>query len=218
MNVGAPMRRRESGVTVLELLVGSVVMVVFLAAVSASFGVTLKIWQISGPTAELDSQSFRAIEQIAGRLMRAGDGTIFPAAAAPTGSSSISFRTAEGLSGAQAVWGEEIEYSFALDPNELEDGADNDNDGLIDEGMVIWRKNPGTAQEVWGILARGVAPYLEGETDNGVDDNGNGLVDERGFSVVREGELITVRMTLMRSIRDGEAAIRTVSTTIRIRN
>ena len=218
MNTPMPTRRQEVGVTVLELLVSSVVLIVFLAAVSASFGVTLKIWEISGPTADLDSRAFRAIEEITGRLMRAGDETLFPAAAAPTGSSSISFRSAEGLSGPQAVWGEEIEYSFEMDPKELEDGVDNDGDGLIDEGMVVWRRNPGTPQEVWGILARGVAGYLEGESLNSMDDNGNGLVDERGFCVVREGNLVTVRMTLLRAIHDGDAVVRTVSATVRIRN
>ena len=53
---------------------------------------------------------------------------------------------------------------------------------------------------------------------NGVDDNGNGLLDESGFSVVFEGSLATVRLTLVRRDQAGFLVEHEMVRTIALRN
>jgi hypothetical protein len=206
-------------VTVLEVIVASLILTIFLTAVGSCFTISLRIWESSGPGSEADTHAFRAIETLAGKLRRADAGSVTPAAAPPDGSSTIRFRFAEAVSGSAAVWGEEMEYAWELEPEETADGLDNDGDGLVDEGRVVWRMSPGTIDELKGVLVTGVAALLEGELDNNADDNGNGLVDEPGFVVVRAtGNLVTVMLTVVRPIRNGDPVLRTVTTTMQLRN
>ena len=68
------------------------------------------------------------------------------------------------------------------------------------------------------MLVNNVAALLEGELANGVDDNGNGLIDEAGFCVSREGENLTVRLSLLRLGPAEEVITRTQTTELALRN
>jgi hypothetical protein len=96
--------------------------------------------------------------------------------------------------------------------------VDNDGDGRIDEGQVVWIENPGIPGERRMVWARNVADLLEGELDNDADDNGNGLVDERGLSFEAVGDVLTIRLTCER-LDEGRRPLRkTVTTAVRLRN
>ena len=95
---------------------------------------------------------------------------------------------------------------------------DNNGNGIVDEGLIALITDPGGAAERREVLARFVAARLEGEEENGLDDNGNGLVDERGFSLVREGRLLEVRITTLGADRADQPVPRTVRATVAIRD
>jgi hypothetical protein len=89
---------------------------------------------------------------------------------------------------------------FDYEEGELDDGADNNGNGLVDEGCLFWTRDVGEPSEKTHVIARGVREYLEGEEPNLDDDNGNGLEDERGFCLERVGEALVIRLTLERQV------------------
>ena len=116
------------------------------------------------------------------------------------------------------ILSDDSKKSLYDETGEIDDGLDNNGNGLVDEGRVVLTENLGGADERDRILARRVRELLEGELDNGVDDNGNGLVDEKGFSFERMGESLVIRMTMER-IDVGQRTIeRSAQTSVRLRN
>jgi len=103
-------------------------------------------------------------------------------------------------------------------PRGEESFLDNNGNGLVDEGRLVLRRNPGAASEQVTVLLTGVAEFLEGEIGgNLIDDNGNGLVDEPGFCLVVGGQ-ITAHLTLLRPGPDGRVLARTMETSVAPRN
>ena len=107
--------------------------------------------------------------------------------------------------------------SFEYEIGELDDGLDNNGNGLIDEGRLVLTENAGLTNDR-RVITRWVAELLEGELDDGLDNNGNGLVDEPGFLVERIGESLIVRVTLQKRDAEGRLMTRTARTSVRLRN
>jgi hypothetical protein len=107
---------------------------------------------------------------------------------------------------------------FEYDPGEVDDGVDNNGNGLIDEGQVVLTRGVGTGNAVRSVLVDGVAELLEGEVLNADDDNGNLMDDETGFCLQRIGSVLTIRLTLEDKAEDGTVTRRTMETSIRMRN
>jgi hypothetical protein len=110
-----------------------------------------------------------------------------------------------------------------IEPSETDNGADDDGDGLIDEGMIEFTRDLGAGTERIVRWARGVREYLAGENPNVADDNANGLTDERGLSFSLTGRILTIRLTLQAVGAKGDGASgtvlsRTVETSVRLRN
>ncbi len=101
---------------------------------------------------------------------------------------------------------------------ELNDGLDNNDNGLADEGEIVFTRNFGLPGERTIVLCRGVPELLEGETLNGADDNGNGLIDEPGFCVLQDGGMLVIRFSVAGRSTEGELTIRTMETGVRLRN
>jgi hypothetical protein len=105
-----------------------------------------------------------------------------------------------------------------LETGEQDNGLDDNGNGLVDEGVIVWTENPGLVDERRVIRSHWVREYLEGELPNGLDDNGNGLRDERGLCFSIEGDVLTIRITLERRDDDGRIHTKTVQTSVRVRN
>ncbi|HVS19460.1 MAG TPA: hypothetical protein VMT18_12720, partial [Planctomycetota bacterium] len=101
---------------------------------------------------------------------------------------------------------------------EIDDGLDNNSNGLIDECRLVLIENLGMAEERRLVLTRWVSELFEGEQSNGADDNGNGLIDERGFHVERVGDTLFVRLILQRLDAQGHLMTRTARTSVELRN
>ena len=128
------------------------------------------------------------------------------------------FTGVTGVLNGAPVPGDPSRLFWRLRPGEADDGVDNDGNGLIDEGEVVFTRDLGTADERTIVLVRGVPELLEGETLNGADDNGNGLIDEPGFCVVMEEELLVVRLTAASSAPNGRTTFRTIESGLRLRD
>jgi hypothetical protein len=110
-----------------------------------------------------------------------------------------------------------VELRYALE--EVDNGIDDDADGLVDEGMLVLIQDFGGASELELVLARNVAEYLEGEIPgNSIDDNGNGLVDERGAAFERRGGDLRLHLSLESLDGDRRHVTRTLTTTVLSRN
>lgn len=166
----------------------------------------------------LEQASRRALERMASELTEAGTSVLAPDPTSPFGCASLTFQRVVGLDGDLAVtWSMPVRLALRLEHGELDDGTDDDGDGLVDEHELIFTADPGGARERSVVWQRGVREYLEGEEPNGVDDNGNGLVDERGLCFERVGARLTIRLTLL-GADEGNGIKRTVETTLRLRN
>jgi hypothetical protein len=172
----------------------------------------------SGSVARVDAErrAASALERITAVLADCGGTTITGSLAPPAGASTVTFRERTGWNAGTVVWGPVVSLSWESDPMDPENGADDDRDGLVDEGQVVWQS--GTAPDVMRtVLVQDVAGRLEGETGgNGLDDNGNGLVDERGFSLDLDGGRLTVRLTISAVGPDGNRTTQTARSVLRI--
>ena len=143
---------------------------------------------------------------------------VTPNASAPFSSSALDYAQGIGFNAGAVVWGppERIELNYGLsDPN---DGIDNDGDGLVDEREIVWRENPGLANERSFVLCRNVAELLDGEVLNGNDDNGNGLIDEAGLCFDFDGKRVMVRITVQGADAHGLLISKTAQQAVSLRN
>jgi len=178
---------------------------------NSSFGTT-------NSSADLEARVRRGLDRVAAEILTAGDGQLNPDPTGNFGSSDMLFRQAVGLTGTSIDWSNQHRLAFEYDTNEIDDGVDNDGDGLVDEGNLVLTRNDGLANEMRVTLVRGVAEFFEGELSNGLDDNGNGVIDEAGFNIHRAGDVLNIRLTVQNSLGQNVVLTRTLQTSTRLRN
>ena len=101
---------------------------------------------------------------------------------------------------------------------EVDDGLDNNGNGLADEGVLLWTRDLGGAGESTHVICRGVREYLQGEEPNLDADTDNGLEDEPGYCLERVGETLVIRLTLERQVSDAGIQQRTIETSVKLRS
>lgn len=214
-----PSAPARSGFTLAELalsmlLLGSLVMMAGFAA-DRGMGV---LRQHRG-----EQQLIGAVQRVLQRVVRelefSGLGGMTPRNASPLWAETLTYRICRGYddgTGALA-WSEERQLRLEYEPGESDDGVDNDGDGLVDEGQLVWIEGEGTPEEQRIVLAHGVAEFLQGETLDGDDDNGNGLVDERGFALSFQDSVATVRISLQQAGANG-VITKTLETSVSVHN
>jgi hypothetical protein len=111
-----------------------------------------------------------------------------------------------------------VTFSLALEDGELDDGVDNNGNGLVDERKLLMTREPEGGEPLTSALAHGVRELAEGETANGLDDNGNGLKDEAGLSFERKNGRLIVRLSLEQRDGEGHLLVRSLQTSVRLRN
>ena len=215
-------RLARSGLTLLELLIALALLSIVFSGVLDATQRGLDLFQRNSVQGDLHARCSRATGRIADALRPAVTGTLVPDLAPPAvgpdpGNVGVDFRSAAAWGAAGVVESTWDRITFVRDPEELDNGVDDDGDGLIDEGRVVWTRRLGEADEQSTVLAHGVREFLAGETENGLDDNGNGLVDEAGFCLSRVGDEVRILLSLERSM-ENEFLVRTQSTSIALRN
>jgi len=205
---------RRAGYTLVELLIGGFFLASMLMVAGLATERTLASFRTKRAEQEVIVNGNRLLERIVRELAFAARDGLAPPTLVGVGSERVEYRLALGggaFSGLRRL-------ELALESGELENGADDDGDGLVDEHEVRFTQDAGSAEEVSVTLAKGLSEYAAGEQPNGLDDDGNGLIDERGLSFVREGDTLTVRVTLLFVSPGGLVRPRSLETSVLPRN
>ncbi len=209
---------RKSGCTLLEMMVGLTLLTVLLGIVIMTMQRGSAAYRRSASNSSLDAKVNRALSRLARELVDAGGASFAPDPTPPLGSATLDFQRPVAWAGGAIVWGPTVRFVMELAPGEIDNGVDDNGNGLIDEGVLVRIENPGLVNEQRSSLSRGVSEYLEGETGDGTDENGNGLVDEGGLSFSRSDGSLQIRLSLERIGPDGELMVRTLETSVALRN
>jgi len=208
----------ESGMTLVELAIVALLLTVVLGSVALVAGSSDKMYRTESVHSHLESQAGITMQHVCDELRIAASDTLSPSPAPGVGSSMLQYVQATGIEDGVVQWSPLHRLEFEYEVGEIDDGLDNNGNGLVDEGRLILIEDPGGPTERRRVLTRWVAELLEGEVENGLDDNGNGLVDERGFTIERVGRSVIVRFTLERMSIDGTLLRRTATSSVRPRN
>jgi len=212
-------RRTQAGMTLLEV---AAAVTLFVGVVGVAVTVTRtgsEEFRSTSLHADLDMKAHRVLDRIARELSLANAASLAAVPSSPVWAESVTFQQPAGRPAADGTFAwRTVRIALEPDAGETFDGADEDGDGLVDEGVVALVQDPGGPDEQRVVLCRWVRGRLEGELVSGADENGNGLVDERGLCFERLGDRITVRLSLERRTSGGEPFVKTVATSVTVRN
>jgi prepilin-type N-terminal cleavage/methylation domain-containing protein len=209
---------QRAGFSLIELMIVITLLGTVVGSVLAVLRTTTRAIGVGTTDARLESLASQTLDLIATRLRASQRATMTPTLSAPFSSSQITFQSSVGIAAGVTLWGpvERIGFEYsASDPN---DGIDNDGNGLVDEGRVVWVQDVGGPNERSTVWANGVSEYLHGETRDNTDQNGNGLVDEQGLCFDFDGTSVIVRLTLAARDASGVTLTRTVQERVFFRN
>ena len=209
----------RSGFSLFEVSISITILATVILAATTAVDRSQGAWSTNISADDQESAAQIALDRIARELATAVRGSLAPATTLVGQSTPIlDYRGNVGWAGGNVQQGVLNRIGLELEPGEANDGFDNDSDGLVDERVLVWREDPGGANERRSVRANRVAEFLEGELPNGADDNGNGLVDEAGFCVQINGNTLNLRLTLQRLAPDGALLTSTVETSVLVRN
>ena len=206
--------------TLTEIVVALSLLLGIGGTVLVASGSLSSAFQTGSSLARLDRAAHDGVTRIAQRLEGAAPDTLLPLLADTTmGETAIEFERVVGYADGDSVLDPAERIALEPSPTDPLDGADNDGNGLVDEGWLVWTERIGTGQENRHVLAKNVALVAEGEIPgNGKDDNGDGLVDESGFALVWDGRTVTVRLTCEWSVAAGTVARRSFERSVAFLN
>jgi hypothetical protein len=208
----------RGGYTLVELALVAVILTVAMGSLTLFGDRSVGALGASTSQAELDSHLRRTLTRIGEELLPSGLSVITPDAGAPLGSSTLTYRKSAGPVNGANSWGASQRFSFAYEAGELDDGQDNNSNGLVDEGVVQWTLDVGSATEQTVVLCHAVRELDPREVQNNLDDDGDGLVDEPGFVFQRDGDLLRISLALERLDGERHPIVRTLETTVQPRN
>jgi hypothetical protein len=200
------------------MMVSVVVLVIALGGVYSLFFAGVDTYAIGATQGDLERNAKRVLNRVAEELTLAGVDTVSPVPESPFAGDEVTYQKSLGLVDGVLTWGPAITIQLTHSSEDPPDGVDNNGNGLVDEGVLVLRTNPGEANETTEVLCRWVRAHLEGEVENNVDDNGNGLVDEPGFALKEENGLWTIYLTLEKRDANGRLLTHTLETSVRQRN
>jgi prepilin-type N-terminal cleavage/methylation domain-containing protein len=207
----------RAGFTLVEMSISMVLVTVLLGLFFMTTQTASNAVETGVTVAEIDARVQRALERVCEALKGSSSDLTTPQAVAPFSGSSVDFQRGQGVDAdGDPVFGP-LER-LVLEYDEANDGLDDDGDGLVDEGRLVWLENPGAAGERRVVLCNDVREYLAGETSDGDDENGNGLIDERGFALDFAGNAVTVRLTLEARGQKGQIIVSSAQRTVAFRN
>lgn len=206
------------GYTLVELAIAAALLTVALGTLALMGTSSAGALGEGACQAELDAHLRRTVARIGEELLPSGMAVILPDAFPAEGASELSYRKTGGPVNGRNTWAETHRFAFAYERGELDDGLDNNGNGLVDEGVVEWTIGVGQPGEQTVTLCHGVREFDSREEDNDVDDDGDGLVDERGLVFQRSGSVLRVSLTLERLDAQGRSIVRALETTVQPRN
>ena len=215
----ASKRRAARGLTMVEVLIVALIVSMLIGAIGLTVRQGSGAYMQGVSSAEVEGSTRRLVERVARELIDVDRSTLVLAAPGPA-PTSVQYRRCEGFEDGELVLGPLRRLRLVMQPGEIDNGVDDNHNGLVDECRV--ELSPDVLGEPDQLVGWGgyVREYLEGEVRNNLDDNGNGLVDERGLCLTYDPlrALITVRATLERLDALGRPLTRTIETAVQVRN
>jgi len=213
----------HTGFTLVELIISLTLLAMILGSVGMIAVRGMSLFRESSARNEINARAGRTIDRVKRELLAARGSDAVALLTTPPGattvwSTGLDFPTALDWQAGAVVWSSTRRITFELAPGELDNGADDNGNGLIDEGSVVLIDNPGLASQVRAVLVSGVRRFLEGEVRGGGDENGNGLVDEPGFCFSMEDGSLHMRLTLEKNRGADGLLARTLEDSLSLRN
>jgi prepilin-type N-terminal cleavage/methylation domain-containing protein len=208
--------RGDQGFTLVESLIAVTFLAVLFLAVAQTSSRASDAFDEGSTEHALSTGTHRALERIA-HAIDFSDGTILPGIDPTLGSDQVTFRVPGPFESDVVTW-VPMEVLTEMDGGELDDGADNNGDGLVDERRVVLVEAAGQPDERRVVLVGGVTELYAGETANNADDNGNGVTDETGLSFSVVGNVVTIRLCCQRQDEGRRLLTKTAETAVRLRN
>jgi len=202
--------------TLLEVAIAVSILAAAFGGMLMSLGTGRNAFRQSVSNTRLHSSSARVMQRVLKELMPAAEASLWPQD--PDGGDALTFQTVVDVVGGAPVLGDACVLRSELSPVELDNGLDDDGNGLVDERVIVLLTDFGGANERRMVLVRNVREFLEGEDDNGLDDNANGLVDEAGLSFDMESGSLTVRISVQSAVGAWEPQTETLEGTLTLRN
>ncbi len=191
---------RTAGFSLVEMVVVAAILGVALGGPLMFFRSAERMRSTVTTRTELQAMVRQTMDRIAGRLEGSSIGVIPQSALGPgLWSQVIDFQVASGWNAAASTvtWQAPERMALLPSPEDPNDGIDNDTDGLIDEHVVTWITDVGSANERTLVIRRDVPERLAGEiAGNAVDENGNGLVNEAGLCFEFDVDHVVIRLSL----------------------
>ena len=206
------------GFTMVELLVSLTLIAVMMGGLMIVSGSITSTVRAGTASASLEVEGELAIKKIVEVMREATSSTVTPRPVSPFSTSQVTFQRADSWSVKGFAWLPLERMRLDLYPGEIDNGMDDNSNGLIDERRVNWLTDPGAPSQRTVAVCQWVSELLEGELPNGMDDNGNGLRDEPGLCFAFEDDAAVVRLTLQRRDPEGRLLTRTFERRVGFRN
>ncbi len=211
--------RQRGGFGLVEILISASIALLALGTIGLATSSNVNAFEAGNLRAGLIAKASQALERVVREVESADEASLTGVAAWPGVAVSTTFDVPATLTlstGALTWSTHRLELVF--EPGEVDDGADNDGDGMVDEGQLVYTRAFGTPQAMPIVLATGVAEFAAGETFDGTDENGNGAIDERGLALSFDGTRLRIELCLERPDGKGGVVRATISTSATCRN
>jgi hypothetical protein len=217
---------QRRGATMVEILIAALILATMVGTIGMTMISGSQVYEQGLTSADVDGKARRLVDRIGREFMDVDRSSLAltPAVAfggAPDdGAIQADYRRAVGYAGGALQVGPLRSIRLVYAPGEIDDGIDNNSNGLRDECRVeILPDVAGAPAQMVG-LGGYVREYLQGETQNDADENGNGLSDERGlcFTYDAISQVMTIRVTIERVTSEGRILTNSAETSVRLRN
>lgn len=208
---------RRAGFTIVELALAMGVLGLALGLAGMVTRTGTAAYRSAEAGRQLEQNLHRALDIVITELEATGSDFLDP-----TPVDGLAYKTIEYqhllLQGTDVLPGPTSRLAFEYETGEIDDGLDNNGNGLVDEGVLVLVRNVGLTSQQRVVLCHGVRELLEGEIANGIDDNGNLLDDEPGFFIQIRGRVVTIRLSIEGIGPQGQILVRTAESSARMRN
>lgn len=209
---------RAAGYSLVELLIAVLLLGSLLLVAGFAMDRSMALFRQRRASEAVSSSAQRMLQRVASEFVFARQSSLLPAPPLTDGTSALTFQKCLGVQAGAVAWTTPFSLEWEREPGELDDGADNDGDGLIDEGQLVWVQDVGLATERRVVWGRGLCEFLPGETFDGADEDGDGLVDERGLCFSFEDDVLTIRIGVQGRGQADTTITKVVETSVRLRN
>ena len=216
----ASKRCHRAGYSLVELMIGMTILASLTGAAVLATNNGIGSYESTRAGEEAQTKLHRAANRVVQELMGSSLSVLGPAGLQDDfGSSTLEFQLPLDIAPTGPIWGATQTITGEYAPGEIDDGIDNNGNGLIDEGILVLTRDAGlpTAQRV--VLCSNLRETFPGEIQgNLADDNGNAVIDETGFNAIIVDDVLTLRFCIEVPSFEGTTVVRELTTSTRMRN